>query len=65
MTDNLGYEKAERSDSDNYRNVTKPKTIRGKYGEFEFDVPKNRNGSYEPQVVKNRQKDISIAGLHF
>lgn len=65
MTDNLGYEKSERSDSDNYRNVTKPKTIRSKYGEFEVDVPKNRNGSYEPQVVKNRQKDISIAGLHF
>lgn len=59
MTDHLGYEKSERSDSDNYRNGTKPKTVRSKYGEFEVDVPKDRNGSYEPQVVKNRQKDIS------
>jgi transposase-like protein len=59
MTDHLGYEKSERSDSDNYRNGTKPKTVRSKYGEFEVDVPKDRNGTFEPQVVKNRQKDIS------
>lgn len=59
MTDHLGYEKSERSDSDNYRNGTEPKTVRSKYGEFEVDVPKDRNGTFEPQVVKNRQKDIS------
>lgn len=59
MTNHLGYEKSERSDSDNYRNGTKPKTVRSKYGEFQIDVPKDRNGSFEPQVVKNRQKDIS------
>ena len=59
MTDHLGYEKSERSDSDNYRNGTKEKTIRSKYGEFKVDVPKDRNGTFEPQVVKNRQKDIS------
>ena len=59
MTDHLGYEKSERSDSDNYRNGTKTKTVRSKYGEFEVDVPKDRNGTFEPQVVKNRQKDIS------
>ena len=49
MTDHLGYEKSERSDSDNYRNGTKPKTVRSKYGEFEVDVPKDRNGTFEPQ----------------
>ena len=59
MTEHLGYAKSERSDSDNYRNGTKTKTIRSKYGEFEVDVPKDRNGSFEPKVVKNRQKDIS------
>ena len=59
MTDHLGYEKSERSDSDNYRNGTKPKTVRSNYGEFSIDVPKDRNGSFEPQVVKNHQKDIS------
>ncbi len=59
MTDHLGYEKSERADTDNYRNGTKQKTVRSKYGEFEIDVPKDRNGSFEPKVVKNRQKDIS------
>lgn len=59
MTDHLGYEKSERSDSDNYRNRTKTKTIRSNYGEFQIDVPKDRNGTFELRVVKNRQKDIS------
>lgn len=35
------------------------KTVRSKYGEFEVDVPKDRNDTFEPQIVKNRQKDIS------
>lgn len=59
MTEHLGYEKSERSDSDNYRNGTKKKTLRSKYGEFEIDVPKDRNSTFEPQVVKKHQKDIS------
>ena len=59
MTDHLGYEKSERSDSDNSRNGTKPKKLRSKFGELSLDVPKDRNGTFEPQIVKNRQKDIS------
>ena len=57
MTDHLGYPKSARSYSENYRNGSK--TVRSKYGEFEVDVPKDRNGTFEPQIVKNRQKDIS------
>lgn len=59
MSEHLGYEKSERSDSDNYRNGSKTKRVRSKYGEVEVDVPKDRNGTFEPHVVKNRQKDIS------
>lgn len=59
MTEHLGYEKSERSDSDNSRNGTKPKKVRSKFGELSLDVPKDRNGTFEPQIVKNRQKDIS------
>lgn len=59
MSEHLGYEKSERFDSDNYRNGTKSKKVRSKYGEVEVDVPKDRNGTFEPQVVKKRQKDIS------
>lgn len=57
MTDHLGYPKSARSYSENCRNGSK--IVRSKYGEFEVDVPKDRNGTFEPQIVKNRQKDIS------
>ena len=59
MDDHLGYECYERSDSDNYRNGTKKKTVRGNYGEMEIEVPQDRNSTFEPQVVRKRQKDIS------
>ena len=59
MSEHLGYEKSERFDSDNYRNGTKTKKVHSKYGEMSVNVPKDRNGTFEPQVVKNRQKDVS------
>ena len=59
MDEHLGYESYERSDNDNYRNGTKKKRVRSNYGEFEIDVPQDRKSSYEPRVVKKRQKDIS------
>lgn len=59
MDEYLGYESYERSDNDNYRNGTKKKRVRGNYGEFEIDVPQDRNSTFEPQVVRKRQKDIS------
>ena len=59
MDEHLGYESYERSDSDNYHNGTKRKKVRSNYGEFEIDVPQDRNSSFEPQVIKKRQKDIS------
>lgn len=49
----------ERSDNDNYHNGTKQKTVRSNYGEFQIDVPQDRQSTFEPQVVKKRQKDIS------
>ena len=59
MDEHLGYESYERSDNDNYRNGTKTKRVRSNYGEFELEVPQDRNSTFEPQVVKKRQKDIS------
>ena len=59
MDEHLGYENYERSDNDNYRNGTKKKRVRGNYGEFEIDVPQDRKSTFEPQIVKKRQKDIS------
>ena len=59
MDDHLGYDRYERSGKPNYRNGTKSKTVRSKYGEFQVDVPQDRQSSFEPQVLPKRQKDIS------
>lgn len=59
MDNHLGYDRYERSGEPNYRNGKKSKTVRSKYGEFEVDVPQDRQSSFEPQVLPKRQKDIS------
>ena len=59
LDNHLGYNPYERSDSDNSRNGSKSKIVRSKYGQFEIDVPQDRKGSFEPEIVKKRQKDIS------
>lgn len=59
MDEHLGYESYERSNNDNYRNGTKKKNVRSNYGAFQIDVPQDRHSSFEPKVVKKRQKDIS------
>ena len=59
MDDHLGYEKSARSDNDDYRNGYKKKRITTSYGGMEIDVPQDRKSTFEPQIVKKRQKDIS------
>ncbi len=59
MDGHLGYDRYERSDEPNYRNGTKPKRVRSKYGEFEVDMPQDRRSSFEPQILPKRKKDIS------
>ena len=59
MEEHLGYEKSERSDSDDARNGYKSKRINTSYGSMEIDVPQDRKSTFEPKVVRKRQKDIS------
>ena len=59
MDDHLGYGKSERSDSDDYRNGYKTKRINSSYGSMDIQVPQDRRSTFEPRVVKKRQKDIS------
>ena len=59
LDEHLGNRSYERSDSSNYRNGKKTKKIRGNLGETEIEVPQDRDGTFEPKVVKKRQKDIS------
>ena len=58
MENHLGYEKSERSDNDDYRNGYKSKRLNSSYGSM-VQVPQDRKSTFEPQVVKKRQKDIS------
>ena len=59
MDEHMGYQKSQRSDSDNYRNGYKTKQINNSYGSMTIDVPQDRKSTFEPKVVKKRQKDIS------
>ena len=59
LDEHLGYQEYERSSNPDYHNGRKTKKIRGNFGETEIEVPQDRDGSFEPKVVKKRQKDIS------
>ena len=59
MDNHLGYEKSERSNSEDYRNGYKEKTVNTSYGSMSIEVPQDRKSTFEPQLVKKRQKDIS------
>lgn len=57
MTEHLGYEKGRRSGTrtGNSRNGTSAKVVKGEHGEVPIRVPRDRNGTFEPQLVKKHQ----------
>lgn len=55
LDDHLGYRKHEQSSSDNSRNGVTRKTVRTEEGQFELDTPRDRQGDFEPQLVKKHQ----------
>lgn len=57
LTHHLGYEKSDPAgyNSGNSRNGTTSKTLKGDFGELEIETPRDRNGSFEPQMVKKHQ----------
>lgn len=56
LDDHLGYDKNEITASDNSRNGYTSKTIQTENGQFEIDTPRDRNGDFEPQLVKKNQR---------
>jgi transposase-like protein len=60
ITDHLGYDKHERgvSTDGNTRNGTRSKTVLTKTGPVEIDVPRDRAGTFEPVVVRKRQRRL-------
>ena len=57
----LGYQKNQKGDihTDNKRNGHSPKKLKSQYGEFQIDVPRDRNGEFEPKLIPKYQRDIS------
>jgi len=55
LDDHLGYTKHEQSPSDNSRNGITRKTLRTEDGQFELDTPRDRQGDFEPKLVKKHQ----------
>ncbi len=57
MTHHLGYEKNDPrgNNSGNSRNGKNKKTMKGEFGEMDIEVPRDRNGDFEPQFIKKRQ----------
>jgi transposase-like protein len=43
----------------NRKNGYMSKTMRTEHGEFELETPRDRNGSFEPQIVKKSQTNLS------
>src|SRR5690606_21053790 len=48
----LGYEKHQKSTTANSRNGHTTKTLKTEDGEFQLDTPRDRESSFEPQLVK-------------
>lgn len=63
MTEHLGHEKhlaPDGRETTNVRNVTRPKTVlTDATGQVQIDVPRDREGTFEPQIVKKRQRRLT------
>ena len=55
LTSHLGYDKHQESKHSNSRNGYNAKTIKSKYGQFDVSIPRDRDSSFEPQLVKKRE----------
>ena len=55
LTHHLGYSKHSASKSDNARNGKSKKGLLTDHGKMEIVSPRDRNGSFEPELVKKRQ----------
>lgn len=60
LTDHLGHEHGEKSEGgrENYRNGRRAKTVVTEVGPVEIEVPRDRAGTFEPMLVKKRQRRL-------
>jgi transposase-like protein len=55
LTEHLGYDKHTQSDNPNYRNGYGTKSVKTKYGDVELDMPRDRDSTFKPKLVKKRE----------
>lgn len=55
LSSHLLNEKEENDALQNKRNGYSTKTVKADIGQFEIDTPRDRDGSFEPQIIKKRQ----------
>jgi putative transposase len=58
MSEHLGHERHGAAEGPNVRNGTRSKTVLTEIGPVSIDVPRDREGSFEPQIVKKRQRRL-------
>ncbi|MFS0820419.1 IS256 family transposase [Bacillus sp. 1P02SD] len=60
IDEQLGYEKHQRRNDgpNNYRNGSTKRKLKTQFGEVEVNVPRDRNGSYEPQILDKYQRNV-------
>ena len=60
LTDHLGYDKHDVSGhhSGNTRNGTSPKRVKIDQGEVSLEIPRDRNGEFDPQIVRKHQRRL-------
>lgn len=57
LTEHVGYEKHDPAgnNSGNSRNGSSKKKLKGDFGEFDLETPRDRNGTFEPRIVAKHQ----------
>ncbi|MEV4250860.1 IS256 family transposase [Streptosporangium canum] len=65
ITDHLGYDKHDPvgRGAGNSRNGTQPKTVLTDVGPVEITVPRDRDASFEPKIVRKRQRQRRLSGV--
>ena len=61
LNEELGYSKYDycSKETDNSRNGHSKKTMRTSHGDVDVSIPRDRNGSYEPQLIKKYQNMVT------
>ena len=61
LDEHLGYDRYDNKNKNttNSRNGHRNKKVRSDFGEVGISIPRDRQGSFEPRIIKNYENDIS------